>query len=252
MPWFRVDDKFHSHKKAARAGTEPLGLWLLCGSWASDQLTDGFVPDYVARRFDPNADDLADRLVAAGLWTVAEHDGDGGWRFHDWGGMNPTRDQVESKREYERDKKRAQRGAGHANTSRGDNGQFRSVSPGDNHGDTGRDSPGEFVGESPATRPVPTQPTTNTSSAAADGAFDEFWKLYPRKVDKGHARKAHAAALKRANRDEILAGLATYAESVRSSDPKFIAHAQTWLNGDRWADEAPREPEEVWDRGEWA
>jgi hypothetical protein len=28
-----------------------------------------------------------------------------------------------------------------------------------------------------------------------------------------------------------------YAKSVEGSDPKFVAHPATWLNGERWDDE---------------
>lgn len=71
-----------------------------------------------------------------------------------------------------------------------------------------------------------------------DAPFDAFWALYPRKVDKGHARKAYPAAVKRAGSPRpILDGVERYARSVRGKEPRFIAHAATWLNGDRWLDE---------------
>lgn len=98
MTWFRVDDKFHSHKKRMRAGMAATGLWTTAGSWCSDQLTDGFIPDYVCATFDPDWEVLAGRLVAAGLWETAEHDGDKGWRFHQWLEQQPSREQVEAQR----------------------------------------------------------------------------------------------------------------------------------------------------------
>jgi len=67
--------------------------------------------------------------------------------------------------------------------------------------------------------------------------FERFWSLYPRKVDKGHARKAYRQALKRTDPDAIVAGVERYARSVKGKEPRFIAHAATWLNGDRWLDE---------------
>jgi len=109
MPWFKVDDKLHSHVKAARAGLEAMGLWTIAGSWSMDQLTDGFVPDYIAARLHPKAKRLAAALVKAGLWDEAEKDGDTGWQFHDWDEYQPTRDETEAKREAERERKRAWR-----------------------------------------------------------------------------------------------------------------------------------------------
>ena len=103
MAWFKVDDKLHSHKKSARAGVAAMGLWTLAGSWSADQLTDGFIPDYIAERLAPGASEqLAKELVAAGLWVDDVYDGDTGWRFRDWTDYQPTRDDVEAQREVSR------------------------------------------------------------------------------------------------------------------------------------------------------
>jgi hypothetical protein len=73
-----------------------------------------------------------------------------------------------------------------------------------------------------------------------DAPFEDFWGVYPRKVGKGAARKAYRNALKRASEAEILAGARAYAAS--KPDPKYTAHATTWLNADRWLDEPERKP----------
>lgn len=98
MTWFRVDDKLHSHKKRMRAGMAAMGLWATAGSWCSDQLTDGFIPDYVCATFDPDWELLAERLVKAGFWEPAEQDGDKGWQFHQWLEQQPSREQVLAQR----------------------------------------------------------------------------------------------------------------------------------------------------------
>ena len=52
MPWFTVDDAFHSDDKTSKVlaagvvGREAIGLWTLAGAWCMQQLTDGFVPEY--------------------------------------------------------------------------------------------------------------------------------------------------------------------------------------------------------------
>jgi len=115
MPWFMVDDKLHSHMKAARAGAEAMGLWVLAGSWAADQLTDGFIPDYMALRLDSKAKRHAASLVAAGFWVVAEREGERGWQFHEWTDFQPTKEEVEVKRAAARDRMkrvRANKGVG--------------------------------------------------------------------------------------------------------------------------------------------
>lgn len=82
MSWFKVDDKLHDHRKSRKAGKAAMGVWVLAGSWAMSNETDGFVPGVVITRWGTSRD--AQRLVDAGLWFVDERDGEKGWRFHDW------------------------------------------------------------------------------------------------------------------------------------------------------------------------
>ncbi|MFZ4894651.1 helix-turn-helix domain-containing protein [Plantibacter sp. Mn2098] len=67
--------------------------------------------------------------------------------------------------------------------------------------------------------------------------FERFWKVYPRKVKKADAKRAYRKALKVATPEEILAGLAAYTKTIQGKEPEFIAHASTWLNGERWDDD---------------
>jgi hypothetical protein len=91
VTWFKVDDKLHDHRKTRTAGKAAMGVWVLAGSWSADHLTDGFIPANVLSRWGTRAD--ANRLVAAGLWHVDEHEGEKGWRFHQWDELQPTRAQ---------------------------------------------------------------------------------------------------------------------------------------------------------------
>lgn len=84
--------------------------------------------------------------------------------------------------------------------------------------------PLEGVQGKPLSRDIPAEPL-----------FDEFWEIYPKKVAKGAARKAFRHANARASSAEIIAGAKRYAAS--KPDPKFTAHAASWLNADRWLDE---------------
>lgn len=96
MPWFKVDDRLADHRKARKAGTCAMGMWVLAGSWAAAHLTDGWVPRDVALRYGTQRQ--AERLVAAGLWEPGEVDGEPGWFFHEWSEHQPTRKEVEQKR----------------------------------------------------------------------------------------------------------------------------------------------------------
>ena len=110
IPWFMVDDKLHSHRKAVRAGVQAMGLWVLAGSWSADHLQDGFIPDYMAARIDPDSELHAGELVAAGFWSVAEKNGEQGWQFNGWDEFQPTREAVEAKREAARERMARVRG----------------------------------------------------------------------------------------------------------------------------------------------
>ena len=94
MPWFRVDDGFHSHPKRLAVPLAAVGLWTVAGSWSSAHLTDGFVPDNLLPLLSPDAPELARELVAAGLWKRRK----GGYQFHDWAARNPSRTAVEAAR----------------------------------------------------------------------------------------------------------------------------------------------------------
>lgn len=104
MPWFKVDDKFHDHRKARLAGKSAVGVWALAGSWSADNLEDGFVPESVISRWGTVKD--AEKLVEVGLWRRGEKKGEPGWFFHDWQERNPLRTEVEKEREANRERLR--------------------------------------------------------------------------------------------------------------------------------------------------
>jgi hypothetical protein len=64
--------------------------------------------------------------------------------------------------------------------------------------------------------------------------FDEFWKEYPKKVDKGQAFRQFKRALGRASFEDILAGAIRYASDPNLPEPRFIKYPATWLNADAW------------------
>ena len=103
MSWFPVDDAFHSHPKARKAGLEALGLWTVAGSHCMAYLTDGFVAEWFVKE-KPRGVTLAKRLVESGLWKPGEKDGDQGWWFHDWK-QECTKSHIEAARENARQRK---------------------------------------------------------------------------------------------------------------------------------------------------
>lgn len=74
---------------------------------------------------------------------------------------------------------------------------------------------------------------TKRTERCAD--FEVFWKSYPRKEGKGHAERAFGAALKHADAATIIRAVRAFPFDL--SQPRYIPHAATWLNGKRWEDE---------------
>jgi hypothetical protein len=92
MTWFQVDDNLAFHPKAIMAGNAALGMWVRAGSWAAQQLTDGYVPLDMARSLGTTAQ--ARKLTDSGLWLPCGS----GYEFHQWAERQLSRKDVEEKR----------------------------------------------------------------------------------------------------------------------------------------------------------
>jgi hypothetical protein len=75
------------------------------------------------------------------------------------------------------------------------------------------------------------------SDLETDPHFLAFWAAYPRRTDKGHAKKAWTKAIGSVEPTVVIAAAERFATRTKNDDPKFIPHPATWLNGERWADE---------------
>lgn len=160
MPWFNVDDGFAFHRKAVRAGNAAIGLWTRAGSWCAGELTDGFVPDHMIRAMRGTAIQTQ-RLVDAGLWV--RDDVRGGFQFHEWSesGRNPTRKEVEKRREEAAKRKQKSRGNQHGKSENSQVGES-------GHSVTDAGVTGGVTGGRRAPTPLPSPPiTTNPPSEGA-------------------------------------------------------------------------------------
>ncbi|NUR80751.1 MAG: hypothetical protein HOQ21_09945 [Dermatophilaceae bacterium] len=116
------------------------------------------------------------------------------------------------------------------------------------HGPVGRDvtplSPSHLQ-VTPATTAIPELPENcqNTPvTADRDAQFNDFWALYPKKVEKQGARTAWDAAVARGVEPAaIVAGARRYA-AERATDQRpdarrYTKHPTKWLQGGCWEDE---------------
>lgn len=102
MPWFKVDDGFHSHPKVMPLSPEAVGVWTLAGSWSANYLTDGEVHANIVRRFGGTSEAIQE-LVDADLWL---DNGDGTYQFKDWSDYQPVKADVEAERAAARERMR--------------------------------------------------------------------------------------------------------------------------------------------------
>lgn len=97
--------------------------------------------------------------------------------------------------------------------------------------------------------PAPGADATDEQQEDAD--FAAFYAIYPRKVAKGNARKAFAAAVKRgAEPAALIAAAQAHRDqwAKARTEARFIPHPTTWLNAERYDDELPAPATD----GQWA
>lgn len=103
MPWFKLEDSFYNHPKVVSAGNASTGLWVRCGTYSAQYLTDGFIPVEIARQYGRAAE--IDKLLAVGLWKVK----DDGLVMPDYLQYNPSKEQVHAERDAARDRQAKRR-----------------------------------------------------------------------------------------------------------------------------------------------
>ena len=77
-----------------------MGLYVRCGTYAAQHLTDGYIRKDIALSIGSPA--LADTLVKAKLW----HRTRGGWTIHDYLDYNPSREAVEKERQLKAERQK--------------------------------------------------------------------------------------------------------------------------------------------------
>jgi hypothetical protein len=80
--------------------------------------------------------------------------------------------------------------------------------------------------------------------------FEEFWKAYPRKTNKGFARKVfEKLKVDDAMLTKMIQAIHVQNKNVwKDKEQQYIPHPSTWLNGERWDDEVVVKPMSASDR----
>ena len=251
MPWARFEDRFPSNRKIRKLDDAEFRLYVSAICWSAENLTDGVVEvddlPLVSDVRQPS--DSVQTLVRLGLWEERP----GGWFIHDYFEYNPTAEQVRAERALK--------------TARQQRWREKRRTP-SSDGDVDASTDGLQTRRETVPRPVPSRPvvlpsevpTTSSSPAAPDDGstpaggskpkrtkpdtpaepelFEQFWKVYPRKV----ARLAAVRAWNKALRNEadpltIIGAAGFYALERKMQDPTYTKHPATWLNAACWQDE---------------
>lgn len=218
MTYFQVDDHFHSNRKVFDLPLEAVGFWVIAGSWCAQELSDGFVPDSLVRRYG-GTDSIINALLDSGLWTVAE----GGYQFHEWADHNKTREQVEADRAKWKEKNERRK-------------SYRDSVIADTPVVTPEVTPGVTLCEQEQGTGNKEQGTKEVIKKE-ENRFLEFWFIYPRKEGKQAAKKAWDKAVSAESQETIIAAASRYAEARSKEDPKYTKMPTTWLNAGCWDDE---------------
>jgi hypothetical protein len=100
---------------------------------------------------------------------------------------------------------------------------------------------GATVADKPCTAAHPNNKNNEKNNAGLQVEFEQWWELFPRRVGKGHARRAFEKIVQAGgvSIDELKEGAKRYAAECAAAnrEPRYIKHPATWLNGECWADE---------------
>jgi len=111
MTWFKIDDSFYDHPKVFDAPDCAVALWVRAGCWSARNLTDGRIPAGLPGRLCDDPIKAVSELLERGLWE----DNGTGYVFRNWLEYQPSKEEVEGKREDARERMRrlrAQRSGG--------------------------------------------------------------------------------------------------------------------------------------------
>jgi hypothetical protein len=225
MTWLKLDENIMDHPKIETLSKASFYAYITSLCYCSKYLTDGKLsPKIVATSTRPLQ---RNALVSAGLWDLV----DGTYYVHNYTVHQRTREEVLASRDKDARRKREKR-AGALSTPESTP-DTSPVSTMDSTPESERRVE-ESRGEEKKTTP---------SLASEDESFKEFYdEAYPRKKERGRARKAWRTAVKKATPERIIAAAWAVRKSTEGKDLQFIPYPASWLNGECWLDEPDAPP----------
>lgn len=262
MSWVRLDDAFPSHRKIRRLSDAAFRMHVSALCWSSKYLTDGHISNddlYMVADLDDRQDpeafhSVTKELVQRGLWHDADHTcaecptAGEGWVIHDYLDLNPSAEQVQHQRQLATERQRRSRERRQGDSPNSDDHSYGSVAR-DSRTSHGTGDVSVTAPHSHSHSPTPKRKNTSVSEKPKrvrktdDPEFDRFWMIYPRKEAKGAARKAWDKALDKTDAARLITAADSYRARMRNEEPRFVAHASTWLNQERWDDQPATRPQ---------
>ena len=278
----KLSNGFHSNTKVLklqRMRPSALGVYCMAISFCSDVLNDGVMSeDDVIYQLNATEEDI-EALIKVGMF---ERSDDGSYRIHDYLSHQSSREQVETRVEGARNRKRKQRSEADVTPeSRWDETNVTSMSRRDNSNVTPESRWDETNVTSMSRRDNSNvtpesrwdsltknqEPITNNQKnssneefslpqtpSQAEGAaeradedypieFEQFWQTYPRKTGKRKAYAAWRKARRKTNNTFLIAKASRYAADP-NREPGYTLTPANWLDGEHWDDDPlPAKPE---------
>ena len=256
----KLSNGFHSNTKVLklqRMRPSALGVYCMAISFCSDVLNDGVMSeDDVIYQLNATEEDI-EALIKVGMF---ERSDDGSYRIHDYLSHQSSREQVETRAEGARNRKRKQRSEADVTPeSRWDETNVTSMSRRDNSNVTPESrwdslpknqEPITNNQKNSANEEFSLPQTPSQAEGAAESAdedypieFEQFWQTYPRKTGKRKAFEAWRKARRKTNNTFLIAKTSRYAADP-NREPGYTLTPANWLDGEHWDDDPlPAKPE---------
>lgn len=234
----KLSNGFHSNTKVLklqRMRPSALGVYCMAISFCSDVLNDGVMSeDDVIYQLNATEEDI-EALIKVGMF---EHSDDGSYRIHDYLSHQSSREQVETRAEGARNRKRKQRSEADVTPESRWDSLTKNQEPITNNQKNSSNE--EF-----SLPQTPSQAEGAAERADEDYPieFEQFWQTYPRKTGKRKAFAAWRKARRKTNNTFLIAKASRYAADP-NREPGYTLTPANWLDGEHWDDDPlPAKPE---------